>query len=98
MAFYEALRRLARLIPPLVVDTPLGRLDKEVKDSVLDQLYLTGHQSIMLSTNSEIDPDGDLFAAIKPRIGRAYTLHPYGQEGSDDYGVRITPDYFGRKV
>ena len=29
LAFYEALRRLAKLVPPLVVDTPLARLDKE---------------------------------------------------------------------
>ena len=36
LAFYEALRRLAKLVPPLVVDTPLARLDKEVRANVLD--------------------------------------------------------------
>jgi len=51
LAFTEALRGLARLAPPLVVDTPLGRLDKEVKENVLERLYLSGHQSIILSTN-----------------------------------------------
>jgi DNA sulfur modification protein DndD len=95
LAFYEALRRLARLVPPLVVDTPLGRLDKEVKNSVLDRLYLTGHQSIILSTNSEIDPDSALFQSIRSRLGRVYTLHPHGEAGSADYCVRITADYFG---
>jgi len=95
LAFYEALRRLARLVPPLVVDTPLGRLDKEVKNSVLDRLYLTGHQSIILSTNSEIDPDSELFQSIRSRLGRVYTLHPHGEEDSTDYQVRITADYFG---
>ncbi len=39
LAFYETLRREARLKPPLVVDTPLGRLDKEVRASVLERLY-----------------------------------------------------------
>ncbi|MGI8738946.1 MAG: hypothetical protein ACR2KU_04660 [Gammaproteobacteria bacterium] len=54
VAFYEALRRLAKLVPPLVVDTPLARLDKEVRANVLDQLYLTGHQSVILTTTQRL--------------------------------------------
>ncbi len=96
LAFYEALRRLARLVPPLVVDTPLGRLDKEVRSSVLDQLYLTGHQTLIMTTNSEIDPDGLLFERIQDKLARVYTLHPYGREDSVNYEVRVTNDYFGR--
>lgn len=98
LAFYEALRRLAKLVPPLVVDTPLGRLDKEVKDSVLDQLYLTGHQTIILTTNSEIDPDGPLFERVQDKLARVYTLHPHGREDSVNYEVRVTTDYFGHKL
>jgi DNA sulfur modification protein DndD len=98
LAFYEALRRLARLVPPLVVDTPLGRLDKEVKDAVLNRLYLQGHQSIILSTNSEIDPDSELFRSITDRLARVYTLHPHGKPGSSDYEVRIEANYFGRTI
>lgn len=98
LAFYEALRRLAKLAPPLVVDTPLGRLDKEVKDSVLDQLYLTGHQTIILTTNSEIDPDGPLFERVQNKLARVYTLHPHGREDSDNYEVRVTNDYFGKPL
>ena len=97
LAFYEALRRLAKVAPPLVVDTPLGRLDKEVKDSVLDRLYLTGHQTIILTTNSEIDPDGPLFERLRGRFGRMYTLHPYGREDSANYEVHVTNDYFGSR-
>ena len=95
LAFYEALRRLARITPPLVVDTPLGRLDKEVKDNVLDKLYLTGHQTVILTTNSEIDPDGPLFERIQDKVGRVYTLHPYGQEDGINYEVHMSHDYFG---
>lgn len=97
LAFYEALRRLAKLVPPLVVDTPLGRLDREVKDSVLDQLYLTGHQTIILTTNSEIDPDGPLLERVQSKLARVYTLHPHGHEDSVNYEVRVTNDYFGSK-
>lgn len=96
LAFYEALRRLAKLVPPLVVDTPLARLDKEVRESVLDRLYLSGHQSIILTTNAEIDPDGPLFDRVKDRLARVYTLHPHGRPDSVDYEVRVTTDYFGR--
>lgn len=98
LAFYEALRRLAKLAPPLVVDTPLGRLDKEVKDSVLDKLYLTGHQTIILTTNSEIDPGGPLLNRIGERLARTYTLHPRGREGSQNYEVEVSNGYFGEKV
>ena len=98
LAFYEALRRLAKLVPPLVVDTPLARLDKEVRANVLDQLYLSGHQSIILSTNAEIDPEGLLFDRIRDRLARAYTLHPYGKPDSLNYEVRITSDYFGHDL
>ncbi|HTV49199.1 MAG TPA: AAA family ATPase [Phycisphaerae bacterium] len=98
LAFYEALRRLAKLVPPLVVDTPLARLDKEVRANVLDQLYLSGHQSIILSTNAEIDPDGPLFDKIRNRLARVYTLHPHGRTDGHNYEVRVTNDYFGHVV
>jgi len=98
LAFYQALRSLAKLTPPLVVDTPLGRLDKEVKDSVIDRLYLTGHQTIVLTTNSEIDPDGPLFERVQNKLARVYTLHPHGREDSDNYEVRVTNNYFGKSL
>jgi DNA sulfur modification protein DndD len=98
LAFYEALRRLAKLVPPLVVDTPLSRLDKGVRVNVLDQLYLSGHQSVILATDSEIDPDSGLFDSIKDRIARVYTLHPHGKGDSPNYQVRVSGDYFGQIV
>jgi hypothetical protein len=63
---------------------------------VLDRLYLSGHQSIILTTNAEIDPDGPLFDRVKDRLARVYTLHPHGKPDSIDYEVRVTTDYFGR--
>jgi len=98
LAFYEALRRLAKLVPPLVVDTPLARLDKEVRANVLDKLYLSGHQSIMLSTNAEIDPEGELFDRVRDRLARVYTLHSHGRPNTPNYEVRITSDYFGKDL
>lgn len=96
LAFTEALRKLARYVPPLVVDTPLGRLDKEVKEGALERLYLTGHQSIILTTNSEIPPSSNLFEQIAPRLARVYTLNPTGDQDSQSYHVELSHDYFKR--
>ena len=98
LAFYEALRRLAKLVPPLVVDTPLARLDKEVRANVLDKLYLSGHQSIILATNSEIDPESPLFDSIRKRLARVYTLHPHNNPDNMNYEVKVTDDYFGHAL
>ena len=96
LAFTEALRRLARQVPPLVVDTPLARLDKEVKESVLERLYLSGHQSIILATNSEIEPSSQLFEKISSKLARVYTLNPCGDQTSQTYHVDVSSDYFKR--
>lgn len=96
LAFTEALRRLGRFVTPLVVDTPLGRLDKQVRESVLERLYLSGHQSIILTTNAEIDPKSDLFERIEPKLSKVYTLNPEGNQESNSYQVRVSNDYFKR--
>lgn len=94
LAFTEALRRLAKFVPPLVVDTPLGRLDREVKENVLERLYLSGHQSIIMTTNSEIPPKGRLFENISHKLARVYTLNPEGDQDSQTYHVHVSEDYF----
>jgi DNA sulfur modification protein DndD len=98
LAFYEALRQLARMVPPLVVDTPLARLDKQVRMSVLERLYLSGHQSVILTTDSEIDPDGSTLQDIESKLARVYTLSPQGDPNSRDYKVSVSANYFGRYI
>ena len=92
-------RRLAQRVPPLVVDTPLGRLDQEVRQAVLEKIYLKRHQSIILATNSEIDPEGPLFDLMKDSCARVYTLEPRGQPDSPHYKVCLEKDtYFGQSI
>jgi DNA repair exonuclease SbcCD ATPase subunit len=99
LAFNEALRRLAQLVPPLVVDTPMGRLSKDVREAVVERLYLQGHQSIILSTDTEMDIDGALFAKVRDRFGVAYTLEASGPVDSPDYEVEIVQGkYFGKRI
>ncbi len=82
----------------LPVQTVHRRLDKEVRANVLNQLYLSGHQSIIFTTNSEVDPEGPLFERIRDRLARVYTLHPHGKPESTNYEVRVTSDYFGHDL
>ena len=98
LAFYEVLRQLAQRVPPMVVDTPLGRLDKEVRQAVLNTIYLQGHQSVILATDSEIDPDGLLFQSVKDQLARVYTLETHGDQNSPHYEVRIVNNYFGKHL
>lgn len=97
LAFYEVLRQLAQRVPPMVVDTPLGRLDKEVRQAVLDKIYLQGHQSVILATNAEMDP-GDLFDLVKDQLTRVYTLEAQEDQNSPHYKVRVVNNYFGKNL
>lgn len=58
---------------PIFIDTPLGRLDEEHRDSITKQYYPTlSEQVILFSTNSEITPKR--FRDISENISRSYLL------------------------
>ncbi|WP_338767806.1 DNA sulfur modification protein DndD [Nocardia vulneris] len=58
---------------PVVIDTPLGRLDGSHRGHLLERYFpQASHQVILLSTDTEIDQDA--FERIAPYIGRAYRL------------------------
>jgi DNA sulfur modification protein DndD len=51
-----ALRQVSNRPIPVIIDTPLGRLDKDHRDSLVNQYFpLASHQTIILSTDTEID-------------------------------------------
>lgn len=74
---------------PVVVDTPLGRLDGKHRDNLVQNYYPNAsHQVILLSTNKEID--SELFHKLEPFISTSYLL-----EYSDDTrGTEIKDGYF----
>jgi DNA sulfur modification protein DndD len=58
---------------PVVVDTPLGRLDGSHRAHLLDRYFPhASHQVILLSTDTEIDSDA--YDRIRPSVGRSYRL------------------------
>ena len=66
---------------PMIIDTPLARLDKAHRKSILNYLASLPRQVILLSTNTEVV--GDYYSVVKPSISDSYILE-YNQE--DDIG------------
>ena len=57
---------------PMVVDTPLGRLDIEHRKGVLNHLAQREHQVILLSTNTEVV--GEYLREIAPHVQKKYIV------------------------
>jgi DNA sulfur modification protein DndD len=74
---------------PIVIDTPLGRLDGQHREHLIKRYFPNAsHQVILLSTDQEIDEQA--WDQIKPRVGHAYHLdHP-----ADTSVTTIRPGYF----
>jgi DNA sulfur modification protein DndD len=74
---------------PMIIDTPLARLDSEHRQSLAKFYFpLASHQTIILSTDTEIDEA--CFDGLRKSICRAYKLEFDQQEG----GTFIRPGYF----
>lgn len=57
---------------PIIVDTPLGRLDSIHRKKILDYWINTGRQVILLSQDEEIGPDE--YVTLKNHIAKTYLL------------------------
>jgi DNA sulfur modification protein DndD len=58
---------------PVIIDTPLGRLDSLHRRKLVENYFpQASHQVILLSTNTEIDEE--YFNSLAPFIGHAYHL------------------------
>lgn len=73
VALLWGLARAAGQPLPVVIDTPLGRLDGTHREHLLERYFpQASHQVILLSTDTEIDEVA--YERIAPRVGRAYHL------------------------
>lgn len=58
---------------PAVIDTPMGRLDSEHRNALLERYFPNAsHQVVILSTDTEIEETA--FEKLQPSIARAYHL------------------------
>lgn len=72
---------------PVVIDTPLGRLDSVHRWHMVERYFPhASHQVVLLSTDKEID--GAYYEKLQPHIGRSYLLKYDDSAGSTriDYG------------
>jgi DNA sulfur modification protein DndD len=77
---------------PIVIDTPLARLDSDHRRLLVEHYFpLASHQVIMLSTDTEVDQL--YFDALNPVIARAYHLDYDQVEGT----TLVRQGYFWRE-
>lgn len=79
-ALLWALKEVSGKEVPLIIDTPLARIDRGNQENLLTQYYpKAGAQVIILPTDSEIDREKH--ALIAPHVYREYQLeNPAGQD------------------
>ncbi|OBJ57442.1 DNA sulfur modification protein DndD [Mycobacterium asiaticum] len=73
VALLWGLARAAGQPLPVVIDTPLGRLDGSHREHLLERYFpYASHQVLLLSTDTEIDDEA--YARIAKHVGREYRL------------------------
>lgn len=74
IALLHAITRTSKCPFPIILDTPLGRLDSVHRDNIVNNyLPQASHQVLVLSTDTEIDQA--LFSDLKPYINKSFILH-----------------------
>jgi len=71
-ALFSALGQVSGRVFPLVIDTPLGRLDEDHRINVLRHLAQRQGQVLLISTNTEVV--GSYLDAIRQRVLKAYRI------------------------
>lgn len=73
IAMLEALARMSGRRLPVVIDTPLGRLDSRHRTNLVNHYFPSAsHQVILLSTDTEID--GSFFRSLSPHVSHAFEI------------------------
>jgi DNA sulfur modification protein DndD len=74
IALLWALAICSHNILPVIIDTPLARLDSQHREKMVTAYFPNAsEQTIILSTDAEIDEKN--YALLKPFIGKEYTLN-----------------------
>ena len=58
---------------PFIIDTPLARLDKEHRVSLIEKFFpIASHQVLIFSTDTEVDEN--FYPKLQPYITRSYSM------------------------
>jgi len=89
IAMLWALARTSGRPLPVIIDTPLGRLDSDHRKLLVNSYFpFASHQVIVLSTDTEVDKE--YFDALRPFVATAYRL----DYDMADHFTRIRRGYF----
>ncbi len=89
MSLLWALRAASGRLLPIIIDTPMGRLDSDHRQLLVTRFFPeAAHQTIVLSTDTEIDTA--TYQAMLPIVSHVYSLEYDSASGHTD----IRPHYF----
>ena len=84
IAMLEALGRTSGRNLPIIIDTPLGRLDSRHRENLVKNYFPTAsHQVLILSTDTEVDED--FYKELSPEISHAFEVAYDPEAGSSAY-------------
>ena len=84
IAMLEALGRTSGRNLPIIIDTPLGRLDSKHRTKLVQNYFPTAsHQVLILSTDTEIDEG--FYSALSPEISHAFSVDYDSKIGCSEY-------------
>ena len=92
IAMLEALARTSGRRLPVVIDTPLGRLDSHHRANLVSHYFpKASHQVILLSTDTEVDES--FYHQLSPQVSHAFEITYNDQERA----ANLREGYFWRK-
>jgi len=87
-----ALARTSRRPLPVIIDTPLARLDRDHRHLLAENYFpLASHQVLMLSTDTEVDES--YFETISRSISHSYLL----EFSPEEHFTSVKSGYFWRR-
>jgi DNA sulfur modification protein DndD len=90
IAMLWALARTSGRALPMIIDTPLARLDSEHRAAIVERYFPeASHQVIVLSTDTEVD--WTLLEQLMPAVSHTFRLEYDSKAGS----TTAVPGYFG---
>ena len=90
----KALHQFGDYDPPVMIDTVMGVLDEQSRETVLENYFpKLSHQTILLSSDSEIRVDKDLHK-IFPFISKGFTLN----RDAELQKTEVIDGYFGEAI
>jgi len=93
ISILEALARTSGRKLPIIIDTPLGRLDSKHRTKLLNNYFpMASHQVIILSTDTEVD--ANFYRGLSPHISHAYQLKYNETTGS----TQSSEEYFWKPL